>query len=87
MNDKKAVPKKIVIADTEETKEELTDDIHMMVTSDWAEGIVPGARIEKSKGFDAEEIRKLEMYLANEEKMILKQAKGVNPLRNLFELP
>lgn len=55
--------------------------------SDWAEGIVPGGRIEKSEGFDAEEIKKLEDYLAGEEEMILKQAKGVNPLRNLFELP
>ena len=43
---------------------------------DWAEGIVPGGRIEK-----------LEAYLAGEEEMILKQAKGINPLRNLFELP
>ena len=104
MNDKKAVPKKIVIADTEETKEELTDDIHMMVTSmihkdgnsfarvsflrgsDWAEGIVPGGRIEKSEGFSGEEIGKLEAYLAGEEEMILKQAKGVNPIRNLFEM-
>lgn len=105
MSDGKVVRKKIVIADTEETKEQLSDDINMMVTSmihkdgnsfarvsflrgsDWAEGIVPGAEIEKSKGFDAEEIRKLEMFLEQEEKMILKQAKGVNPLRNLFELP
>lgn len=54
--------------------------------SDWAEGIVPGGWIEKSKGFDREEIEKLEAYLAGEEEMILRQAKGVNPLRNLFEL-
>lgn len=54
--------------------------------SDWAEGIVPGGRIEKSEGFDAEEIKKLEDYLAGEEEMILKQAKGINPLRNLFGL-
>ena len=54
---------------------------------DWAEGIVPGGRIEKSEGFKEEEIEKLEAYLAGEEEMILKQAKGINPLRNLFELP
>ncbi len=54
--------------------------------NDWAEGIVPGGKIEKSEGFDAEEIEKLEAYLAGEEDMILKQAKGINPLRNLFEL-
>lgn len=54
--------------------------------SDWAEGIVPGGRIEKSEGFSAEEVEKLETYLAGEEDMILKQAKGVNPIRNLFSL-
>lgn len=54
---------------------------------DWAEGIVPGGRIEKSEGFKEEEIEKLEAYLVGEEEMILKQAKGINPLRNLFELP
>lgn len=55
--------------------------------SDWAEGIVPGGRIEKSEGFNEEEIEKLEAYLAGEEEMILQQAKGVNPLRNLFNMP
>lgn len=53
---------------------------------DWAEGIVPGGKIEKSEGFSVEEIEKLEAYLAGEEEMILQQAKGVNPLRNLFEM-
>lgn len=53
---------------------------------DWAEGIVPGGRIEKSEGFNEEEIEKLEAYLAGEEEMILQQAKGVNPLRNLFNM-
>lgn len=52
----------------------------------WAEGIVPGGRIEKSEGFDEEEIKKLEAYLSGEEEMILKQAKGVNPIRNLFHM-
>lgn len=54
--------------------------------SDWAEGIVPGGKIEKSEGFSVEEIEKLEAYLAGEEEMILQQAKGVNPLRNLFNM-
>lgn len=53
--------------------------------SDWAEGIVPGGRIEKAEGFNGEEIKKLEDYLAGEEDMILRQAKGVNPIRNLFK--
>lgn len=52
--------------------------------SDWAEGIVPGGRIEKAEGFSGEEIKKLEAYLAGEEDMILRRAKGVNPIRNLF---
>lgn len=53
---------------------------------EWAEGIVPGGKIEKSEGFSEEEIEKLEAYLAGEEEMILQQAKRVNPLRNLFEM-
>lgn len=52
--------------------------------NDWAEGIVPGSRIEKSEGFSGEEIEKLEAYLAGEQEMILREAKGVNPIRNLF---
>lgn len=52
--------------------------------SDWAEGIVPGGRIEKAEGFSGEEIEKLEAYLAEEREMILQEAKGVNPIRNLF---
>lgn len=53
---------------------------------DWAEGTVPGGKIEKSEGFSGEEIEKLEAYLAGEKEMILQQAKGVNPLRNLFDM-
>lgn len=51
---------------------------------DWAEGIVPGGKIEKAEGFSEEEIEKLEAYLAGEQEMILQEAKGVNPIRNLF---
>lgn len=53
---------------------------------DWAEGVVPGGKIEKSEGFSEEEIEKLESYLTGEQEMILEQAKGVNPLRNLFDM-
>lgn len=52
--------------------------------ADWAEGVVPGGRIEKAEGFSEEEIEKLEAYLAGEQEMILREAKGVNPIRNLF---
>lgn len=50
----------------------------------WAEGIVPDGVIEKSEGFSKEELAQLAAYLAQEKDMILEQAKGVNPLRNLF---
>ena len=51
---------------------------------DWAEGVVPDAKIEKSKGFSEEEVGRLEAYLLEEKAMILDRAKGVNPLRNMF---
>lgn len=51
---------------------------------DWAEGIVPDGVIDKSEGFTEEEIEKLEEYLVTEKDMIVKQAKGVNPIRKLF---
>ncbi len=52
--------------------------------NDWAEGIVPGGKIEQSEGFREEEIEKLEMYLAEEEESILARAKKINPIKNLF---
>lgn len=55
--------------------------------SDWAEGIVPGGKIEKAEGFSEEEIEKLEAYLAGEQEMILQEARGVNPIKNLFGMP
>lgn len=51
---------------------------------DWAEGIVPDAKIEKSEGFTEEEVGRLAAYLLEQKAMILEQAKGVNPLRNMF---
>lgn len=53
---------------------------------DWAEGIVPDGVIEKSEGFTKEEIENLEVYLRNDKDEIIRQAKGVNPIRNLFNL-
>ena len=52
---------------------------------DWAEGILPDGVIEKAEGFTEEEIGKLEAYLAGEKDMLLRQAKGINPIRNLFQ--
>ncbi len=82
----------------EEAGPVLSDDITSMIhkdgkafarvsflrDNDWAEGIVPGGRIEKAEGFSEEEIEKLEAYLVGEQEMILQEAKGVNPIRNLF---
>lgn len=53
---------------------------------DWAEGILPDGVIEEAEGFTEEEIGKLEAYLAGEKDMLLRQAKGINPIRNLFQL-
>ena len=53
---------------------------------DWAEGILPDGVIEKAEGFTEEEIGKLEAYLAGEKDMLLRQAKGINPIRNQFQL-
>lgn len=53
---------------------------------DWAEGIVPDGVIEKSEGFTKEEIGKLEDYLAGDKEQIMKQAKGVNPIRKMFNI-
>lgn len=54
----------------------------------WAEGIVPEdsaeSVIEKSEGFSEEELVQLREYLIEEKDTILKQAKGVNPLKNMF---
>jgi len=50
--------------------------------SDYAEGIMPDAIIEKSKGFTAEELTKLEKFLRLHKDEILQQAKEVNPIRS-----
>ncbi len=52
--------------------------------NDWAEGIVPDAVIEKSEGFTKDEITQLQEYLSGQKDAILKQAKSVNPIKNMF---
>ncbi len=49
---------------------------------DYAEGIVPSGKIEKSSGFTSEELEQLSKYLRNQADDILSKAKEVNPLRN-----
>jgi len=48
----------------------------------YAEGLMPDGKIEKSKGFGDEEIRKLENFLRVHKEEILAEAKKVNPIRS-----
>lgn len=50
--------------------------------NDYAEGVMPDAIIEKSKGFSTEELTKLEKFLRLHKEEILQQAKEVNPIRS-----
>lgn len=49
---------------------------------DFAEGILPSGKIEKSSGFTPEEIEQLSNYLQQNAEDIMKKAEEVNPLRN-----
>lgn len=51
---------------------------------DYAEGIVPSGKIEKSSGFTSEETEQLSNYLIQNSDDILSKAKEVNPLRGLM---
>lgn len=51
---------------------------------DFAEGVIPGGKIEKSQGFSDKELVSLRFYLkANEKELILK-AKEITGLRGFF---
>lgn len=50
-------------------------------SGDYAEGIIPNGRIEKSSGFTAEELEQLKIYLQDNASEIMKQAKEVNFLK------
>lgn len=60
--------------------------VSFMRGKDWAEGIVPDGVVEKAQGFSTEEIGQLQAYLAAEKETIIRQAKGINPIRNLFQI-
>lgn len=51
---------------------------------DYAEGILPDARITDSKGFSAEEIEGLENYLRENSEDIRKKAKELNNFKRWF---
>lgn len=52
---------------------------------DYADGILPEGRIEKSKGFTKEETEMLENFLRANRTDILKRAGEVDPLRKWLE--
>lgn len=54
-------------------------------TNDYAEGIVPSGKIEKSSGFTEEELQQLSAYLKTNSDDILLKAKEINPLRDWFK--
>ena len=51
---------------------------------DYAEGVIPNAKIEKSKGFSEKELASLRFYLKSNEKELLLKAKEITGLRGFF---
>lgn len=51
---------------------------------DYAEGILPSGKIEKSSGFSTEETEGLSRYLLQNAEDIMERAKKVNPLRGFM---
>ena len=51
---------------------------------DFAEGVIPGGKIEKSKGFTEKELASLRFYLQANEKQLYEKAKEITGLRGFF---
>lgn len=51
---------------------------------DFAEGMIPGGKIEKSKGFSEKELASLRFYLKANEKQLYEKAKEITGLRGFF---
>lgn len=51
---------------------------------DFAEGVIPGGNIEKSKGFTEKELASLRFYLKANEKQLYEKAKEITGLRGFF---
>lgn len=51
---------------------------------DFAEGVIPGGKIEKSKGFSEKELASLHFYLKANEKQLYEKAKEITGLRGFF---
>ena len=52
--------------------------------STYAEGLVPGGKIENQQGFTEDEIRQLEKYLMENETLILEKAKEISGIKHWF---
>lgn len=52
---------------------------------DFAEGIIPGGKIEKSQGFSDKELASLSFYLKANEKDLMQKAKEITGLRGFFK--
>lgn len=53
---------------------------------DYADGILPDIKIEKSEGFSADEIRQLERYMREHQEEIFAKAKTIDPMKNWLGL-
>ena len=51
---------------------------------DFAEGVIPGGKIEKSQGFSEKELASLRFYLRANEKDLIQKAKEITGLRGFF---
>ncbi len=51
---------------------------------DFAEGVIPGGKIEKSHGFTEKELVSLRFYLKANEKQLIEKAKEITGLRGFF---
>lgn len=52
--------------------------------TDYAEGQVPECRIEKQRGFTADEIAQMEAYLREEKFNIIQEARKLNNIKRLL---
>lgn len=50
-----------------------------------AEGYVPACKIERNKGFTADEVCQMEAYLEENKRLIWEEAKKINPLRAMWK--
>lgn len=51
---------------------------------DFAEGVIPGGKIEKSQGFSDKELASLHFYLKSNEEELFQKAKEITGLRGFF---